>query len=186
MNKTTYTAECLEKKEGAGGPKKKGPLFDQGIYKGILQAIVINSVGDREVGVGWGLLHGQTSVRVSTGCTLPVLLLGGCGGGGGGGGRRKVGSLTWTDFCQGFLWAFTAGASFPDLLDERCPCTPLPFISSHYQQGGGGVIFHEQSSVRVCAVCALLVLLLGGGGGRGAGGLDIDSLLSGFSLGVPF
>ena len=76
---------------------------------------------------------------------------------------RATESLTWTDFFQGILWVFTAGASFPDLLDERCPCTPLPFISSRDQQGGGGVIFHEQSSVRVCAGCTLPVLLLGGG-----------------------
>ena len=88
----------------------------------------------------------------------------GVGGGGGGEGRgRAAGSLTWTDFCQGILRVFTAGASFPDLLDERCPCTPLPCISSCYQQGGGGVKIHEQSSVRVCAGCTLPVLLLGGG-----------------------
>ena len=86
------------------------------------------------------------------------------GWGGGEEGRgRATESLTWTDFCQGILWVFTAGASFPDLLDERCPCTPLPFISSRDQQGGGGVIFHEQSSVGVCAGCTLPVLLLGGG-----------------------
>ena len=47
-----------------------------------------------------------------------------------------------------------------------------------------GGLLDGQSSVRVSAVCALLVLLLGEGGG--AGGSYMDSLLSGFSLGVPF
>ena len=39
-----------EKKDGAGGPKKGHSLI-----RGHLQAIVVNNVGDREVGVGWGL-----------------------------------------------------------------------------------------------------------------------------------
>ena len=41
------------------------------------------------------------------------------------------GCLTWTDFCQGFLWVNTAGASVPDLLDERCTRTPLPSADGH-------------------------------------------------------
>ena len=48
------------------------------------------------------------------------------------------GSLTWTDFCQGFLWMYTAGASVPDLLDERCPHTPLPSADSPGGKRGRG------------------------------------------------